>query len=383
MPINKHAIFLFHGMGKYGSVKDGKYTPDTDGWFKSAETFLNEQYDAIVRPTVGFKKSEERRFVIVPINYDGTFEKFRTAWAEQAEQWSQLRPEIEELDLVAGSGIDNLVGGLQKLFSGIDDDNNFLWTHLADAALYLLSTVRNQVRADVKKQVADALVELPDDVNSWNILAHSLGTLVVNDLLHDLASNDFQSDYPHIMPPSTVCMLSNVSQLLTRDHPNIYASRIMPQTNGSGPGFFMSFSHQYDVLAQLEPFDAKWGTRYINETHLTDIFLADLINDETFESKEWSDRIIPIGGLPHEFSHYLKQQDVFGYFWSHLLGKEGWREQLTSAARAHYNDELRSKIKEKLKSKAEEYLEAQKVYNYFSNGKTLKALSDAIKEGLF
>ncbi|NZA26525.1 hypothetical protein H0E84_09015 [Luteimonas sp. SJ-92] len=379
-----HAIVLLHGMGKYGSVETGKYVPDTDGWLSQAARCLDSQFDEVVRPVLGYAASATRPYIVVPINYDSTFDRFRDAWASQAERWSELSASIDGIDLVGGSGIPNLVDGLRGLFSGVGDVDNFAWTHLADVALYLAPIVRAQVEADVWVQVGDRLGDAfsRQGVTGWSLLGHSLGTLVTLDLLNKFVSDEFAQRYPNVRPPRTACLLANVAQFLTRGVPNIYSTRIKPGSDRA-PRSLLSFSHKFDVLAQLEPFEAPWGRGYVQDNGPADVYLSEVqIGDDDFRSIDWGGALLSIGGLPHEFSHYMKQPPVCAAFWTRILKMESRESRLQAAAAEKYAGELQAEIKHRLEIKARTYLAEWAGSRYFENGLTLKALRRAVTRGL-
>lgn len=378
-----HAIVLIHGMGKYGTVKDNRYIPDTDGWHSRAAAFLNIQYDTFVRGAFGYPEGSDRPYIIIPINYDSTFEKFRTAWAAQAESWTPLKASLDSIDLVGGSGISDLVGQLQSLFSGTGNADKFVWTHLADVALYLAPIVRAQVEADIWVQFGKAMSKAirSDGVTGWSLLGHSLGTLVTLDLLNKVVNDEFRDRYPGIPTPRCVTLLANVSQFLTRGVPDIYSTRIRPGF-ARGPKSLLSFSHSFDVLAQLEPFRAPWGRGYIEDNGLSDIFPGDTVNATSFRSADWGQAVLSLGGLPHEFSHYMKQPKVCAAFWTRVLAKELRETRLQTAAAEAYSGELRTAVRNRIETKARAFLNDWTGTAYFENGLTLRALRQAILRGL-
>jgi hypothetical protein len=179
--MSKHVIFIVHGMGRYGRIDDsGKYKPDQDGWFTEAEATLEGIHDKFIKDTLGDGVAFKDRFKVIRIEYDSLLEEFRHDWELQAKEWSKL-------------GLTDLADDLRQFFRG-NSDEAFLWTHVADVALYVAPTARAHVQTRFATLVFEGLRQAAQDVQQqggvlrWRVIAHSLGTAVTHDTLAKLQS---------------------------------------------------------------------------------------------------------------------------------------------------------------------------------------------------
>ena len=195
--VAKHIIFLVHGIG------------DTKpGWSKPVQDAITTQY-------AGFHVAKlmpfEANFAFSEVNYNDRFDAIRTEWKNAA---APVAAKLGE----GGLG----KGAVAKLmtWSAMPAEDGFLNTHALDIVLYrFFSLVGQRVRDAVQKQILDTLAAQPaNDVLRWSVIAHSLGTSVTHDVLHQMFSPDRPAEWgalpPGLFRPSVVMMVANVSRLL-------------------------------------------------------------------------------------------------------------------------------------------------------------------------
>lgn len=339
----KHLIFLVHGMGRYGHVDGGKFKPDTAGWFASARAALKDNYDTFIKGGMGLGVPFEDRFEVADVVYDDVFEKIRTAWSKQAEGWKLL-------------GLDTgFIGKIQSVLQQKDEDN-FLWTHVADVAFYALPLTRDAVKMHVVSQMLDKLAKVIGDgpFDSWSVVAHSLGTAVVHDSLLIL-QHRAQKQFGDWLPPRSLCMIANVARALTNNDTTCYDEVIAP-TGPGHPDYYLNANHELDPFTRIDPFrptSGGWvapGSRYRDVSGLSDFLLAKELVDW---AQDWSDFSKFAALIPHGFTHYLRQPDVTLNLWCSVLSrppsqflavKEAVRQANTAKLRDDIAADLRGEL---------------------------------------
>jgi hypothetical protein len=270
--VRKHLLFFVHGMGAY--VKADGTADDT--WSKDAASALKEQYDKykFVR-----RKPFDERFEVVHINYDTEIFKLVKRW--QAESQTIL-----------GAGVPTAESAV-KLVAWLNDgaklDDNFAWTHAACVILYrFFPLMRQRLKIHVANQIQRALApNAQGAVSTWSIVAHSLGTIVVHDVLHAMDSttpNQAGISILDTMVPSAqvVAMIANVSKVLENDV-SVYDSLVVPQSmvqNQSCCFSYLNCNNQFDPFVRPLPFappegHPAWTLARSNGTYL-DIPIANV-----------------------------------------------------------------------------------------------------------
>jgi hypothetical protein len=340
----KHLIFLVHGMGRYGVMENGEFKPDLKGWFEEATAALKDSYKTFVEADMGLGVAFDDRFTIVPVVYDGIFDKIRTAWAEQAEGWSQL-----------GLGGDGFIESVQGVLKSADEDD-FLWTHAADVALYAIPLVRDAVKMRVISIMLDKLSEVIGEgpFDTWSIVAHSLGTAVVHDSLLLLQHRALET-FPNWLPPRSLCMVANVARALSNNDATAYDDVISPSGPGR-PDHYLSANHELDPFTRIDPFrptSGGWvapGSRYRDVSGLSDYLLAadvvDWAKDRTNLNKF-------AALVPHGFTHYMRQPDVVLNLWCSLLSEAPgqWlavKDAVRKANKAKLREDIAAELKVEL-----------------------------------
>ncbi|USQ95000.1 hypothetical protein [Caulobacter sp. RL271] len=344
--MTRHILFLVHGMGRYGVWADGAYKPDQKSWFEECERELRANYARFIQDTVGAGAAFDDLFVVKPIEYDSILDHFRAVWETQSDAWSQLG---------VGKGF---IGGIQKFFAKNSDDA-FLWTHLADVALYMAPTVRAHVQAHVATEITKVLAEAlaAGRFSQWSVIAHSLGTAVTHDTVAQLArltKTTWGKALGPIPSPRALVMVANVARLLTDDAATLYADTLAP-VGPRHPTYYISCAHVLDPFTRLAPFKPAWTSpRYRALARLDTYYLAPEVID-LLRPGENHNKFGQVA--PHGFKHYLRQPEVTATMWPLLLAEDpADYPGVADAVLKAYLDEQKDALKAKLKPRLDDLL---------------------------
>lgn len=310
-----HLIFLVHGMGNFAA-----------GWSETAQTTLMDQYAT-------YKKLKfipfGQRFEFKELVYNDEFEALR-------EKWRKMNKDLgDALKAMAGQvgKTDEDLEVVEKLNGAANSTNKdqFLNTHVVDVLLYYAArqtaaTVRESIRKQIftalKKQVADG------GVLRWSVVAHSLGTAVVHDALHEAYSDKptpMGEKLAGITRANCLAMIANVSRIVEWDI-DVYKSRTRPG-NPDEPDaacrFYLNARNNFDPIPQPKAFRpaAHWpslGVRALG-----------LFHDITTREIEAPEKV-------HDLDHYLRNPKVHGPLFNCLVGKEILDKDTIADAHARY-----------------------------------------------
>jgi hypothetical protein len=241
---NKHLLFLIHGMGtSSGDWSAGMQTAIRDA-FKTLPTLANFDFDSL--------------FEFVPIDYGHHFDDLRKGWSDQAKSLlAFLGPLAKEGELDATS---KTIVRLAKAADGFTKDD-YENTHLLDVFLYrFASQSRHTVRTDVVSQILGRLGKMDStSPMRWSVIAHSLGTSVAHDSLHEMftaAPQRARLSLGQLTFPNALVMLANVSALLESDI-DVYTSVVAPGAPAA-PRFavrrYVNAFHHFDPIPAVKPF---------------------------------------------------------------------------------------------------------------------------------
>ena len=240
----KHLLFLVHGVG------DTK--PD---WSKPIQELIRTLY-------AGYQVAKvnpfDDLFAFVEINYNDKFDARREDWKTASDT---------VLKALGDGGMKRRAITTLAKWSAEPAKDGFLNTHALDVVMYrFLSLEAAQVRTAVQKQILAALVAQPtNEVRRWSVIAHSLGTSVTHDVLHEMFSPNRPVGWGALpgglVRPHVVMMLANVSRLLENTDlygpdGDVYRSVVHP-----GPGtavaacdYFINVRHEWDPIPKPRMF---------------------------------------------------------------------------------------------------------------------------------
>lgn len=239
--MRKHVLFFVHGMGSY--VNAAGEADDT--WSRDAAAALEEQYDKykFVR-----RKPFDQRFEVVQINYDTEIFKLVSRWQTESQT-------ILNSGVVSAAPVTRLVKWLD---GGAKLDDNFAWTHAACVILYrFFPLMRQRLKIHVANQFQNALAPNENGaVSTWSVIAHSLGTIVVHDVLNAMDAttpNEAGISILDTMVPSAqvVAMIANVSKILETSEAPVYDSLLVPQSMVRNQSCCFSY---FNCNNKLDPF---------------------------------------------------------------------------------------------------------------------------------
>lgn len=281
---NKHLIFLVHGMG----VNDAT-------WSDAVQKTLTDRYATY--PALSFVPFDQR-FQFVPISYYDEFAALRDQWRNSTQA---LGTALAPLGLAVP-----LITTLDKLASSTNK-NTFINTHVLDVLLYhFTGLTTSTVREAVRSAILTALTALDQTQPiRWSIIAHSLGTSVIHDTLHETYSAPpppaggvptTASQLALITRPTLLAMVANVSRVLETDI-DVYLSRVQPG-NPDDPQaickYYFNARHQWDPIPQPKAFrPASWwptlGVRALTPDRFLDVTISEIEQVNV-----------------HDFNHYLR-----------------------------------------------------------------------------
>lgn len=235
----KHLLFLLHGMGEH-----------PEGWSCGPEGIQRSLLDsAQLYPYFrDHGRSLEEYVTPVELSYDGVFERWRRATAEDTSAVAAQAP--------AGWPRERLQQ-LGSLLRGMNP--GFGVTHVLDVILWrLLPPVHNEVLADLRLQIERALeTHQPTRVS---MLAHSLGTSVAHDVLASMAGDLTPSTNPRHIDNAyqfaNYFTVANVSRIL-QTSPKVLCSVVRPGIKSLRRYYvrkFWNFSHRLDPFPMVKPF---------------------------------------------------------------------------------------------------------------------------------
>ena len=275
----KHIVFLVHGMGEFEK-----------GWSKSAQALIRKHFDQY--PQLGWLPFKDR-FQFKEIVYNDEFKQVRDSWKQQQQSLAKV---------LGGLGItQGAIATLSKL-AKVTEKDSFLNTHVLDVLLYRFvrqigaaarDSVRSQILNELKKQAQSSSL-------SWSVVAHSLGTAVAHDALHELYTDrigDMDQQLGQITRPRLVMMVANVSRVL-QTFKKTYESLVSP---GSPDGdhicrHYVNAHHEWDPFTLPKSFSPKddWPTLEIRAKGLY---------------RDVTTRVIEKVNV-HDLNHYLRNPEV-------------------------------------------------------------------------
>lgn len=237
----KELIVLVHGMGD-----------TTNDWSAEWQELLRDRYQSY---DVSRLMRFDDLFEFVEINYNNLFDDRRDAWKNAA---------AKVIDAMQDSGLSAKAARTLADLASKPADDTFFNTHWLDVMLYrFIPPVAEQVRTRVEVQMLEALRKRPaNEVTRWSILAHSLGTSVTHDVLHQMFSPNRPAARgilpPGVLRPRVLMMTANVSRLLESRTlvSDVYQSAVHPsESTASGAcDYFLNVRNEWDPIPKPKMF---------------------------------------------------------------------------------------------------------------------------------
>ncbi len=287
----KHIIFLVHGMG------------DTvPGWSKPVQALIKQKYDLY---RVSSRQKFDSNFAFKEINYNHVFESHIEKWQENASAVTNI---------LEASGIDSDLLDTLMGFSTKTARKEFSSTHVLDVILYrFMKGIKSQVIAHISEQLVGKLNE-SQTVPPYSIIAHSLGTAVMHDVMQaNLTTDHFPLSTAHGLP-RVYMTIANVSHVLEDADTDVYSSAVRPQLSDRnrlyGCSQFINVAHALDPFTKVRTFRPDWKKG-----------AAAALNNLRRDAYE-SVNISGLSGFnPHDFEHYLQSPKTHVALFRNLLTK--------------------------------------------------------------
>ena len=309
-------LILVHGIGEHAD--DWADAPD------GPKARLNKVAKRYKKFQTGAPFTD--RLTVRHIAYDRCF-------ADQRDKWLADSTKLESWAQTAGRPLPKVVDWLQDTLPRNEKAaKEFLWSAAIDAVLYRgFNLVRDHVRATVMSQLVGILKDVGGTESlDVTIVAHSLGTAVMHDVLDQLGNGvlppevaDVESFRPDRWKFSNLFMMADVCLLgpsALRDI-DAFASIVRPaKAGGSITGYcrrFFEVWHRYDPIAIAAPFrPGDWGRGYVPSGPLTQFRQANV----------------------HGYTHYLDHPLVHIPLMQYALADEVIDDDEAQAAIADYPD---------------------------------------------
>lgn len=245
--MNKHIVFFVHGIGDTAK-----------GWSKDLRGEFKALFDSYPLPAGGRPFAEQ--FQTEEIFYNDLFDDWRKRVATDAGGALKL---LGPGGLGAGE-----IGHLLKA-GAATGGGGFFRTHALDVLQYrFLRLIADAVRSAVQNQIMSKLTETDFGTPvRWSVIAHSMGTAVVHDTLHQMFRPGPGSEGSALFQPHAVLMLANVSQLLhdegfLGDGVDAYKSVVKPDRDADRGAcrYYLSSTNRFDPVALTGDFKppADW-----------------------------------------------------------------------------------------------------------------------------
>lgn len=205
--MEKHKIFLVHGMGKHGK-----------GWSEPVQDLLKECYGRYAGLNL---LPFDQTFQFVEVRYDAEFDSLRKRWKQAAD---------EVVGLIEKAGAEQTLVGTLAGWAQEPGKDSFLSTHVLDVVLYrCITSVGEEVRSTVIDQI---LLELFTRKKGLRLEKHGLQVLM---------------------------MVANVSRLL--EDPDlyrydVYRSIVRPSSDPADGvcRHYLNARHEYDPIPKPKMF---------------------------------------------------------------------------------------------------------------------------------
>ncbi len=336
--MNKHIVFFVHGMGRHDKT-----------WHEPGLNVLKSaysEYDSFA------DLSLLDAIEVVPVVYDDRIETWRQRMSEEFSAFrAAFLSEVNPTEAKADSFNKNL--DQLESWIGVGDDPGFAWTHAADVLIYRwMSTLRTTIDVAVATQILAKLANM--GATKWSILAHSLGTSVVHNVLHMLYTNGTTTQPPLKAietRPQVVAMIANVSRVLQRPGAKVFETGVRPGQASTGAlcSTYLNARHRWDPFVYPQPFAPDlWPTpgTFANNAyqHLQPAHLH-FEKDELFKV--------------HDLDHYVRNPRVHVPLFRALFGSALIPENEFLDAKSSFDSSVVSGSIEATRSKLESMLPAQ------------------------
>ncbi len=329
-------VILLHGMGNHTVPKPS--TNERGSFGKECIDTLNRTLQ--LYPTHK-DMSIEDEVSFVEINFNHIFDSIRKDMADAGKSVK---------DFIAGAGAGTQLGDVPGLIASIANfeaslnDDDFIFTHWLDVMFYK-SYWGEMVRNHVASKLGEVMSK--NGARDLHIVAHSLGTAVIHDVLHKSYSGQYL-DNDDIADLSigthkfaSLTMIANVSRLANTISPiaNPYQSVVKPGPKGVA-------RRMMNIHHQLDPF--TWPKNFVRQKN------HNWVSEATFDNSYVDIKTTAITEKnPHSITQYLFNPAVHLLLFRLLGIKRPTQKSIETAQVAYKSETLDGVSKELTKALAE------------------------------
>jgi len=279
--MSQFTLFMVHGIGVHKNAS----------WADEAISRLHNAWTESIQLTDDLHKHIE----IVPISYDTVFEDYLDDFSDLAKA-------------VVTDAIDLSSDEQQRLSSTLQENNvtdrHFVWAYLVDVILYKMSLIREQVNSVVAKQLYQHICQKSTD-HSFGIIAHSLGTRVINDTLQRIRTGnaDQANFYKQGYRLKFLMQISDVTDLfgLPLNQDRFPPKNVFPRDTFD---YFRTVTNRYDPIARIIPTRLNhWPKGRQGEKYLGREIYKDILLEHVHETN--------VHGLTHYMLHPEITDEIF------------------------------------------------------------------------
>ena len=234
----KRVVFLLHGVGRHEDGWSGPFQTRFKALVKGLEADGEFDPDPLI--------DELENTVFHELWYDDLYQKFVEIMLEREQEF---------IGALKFAGLTKLA----KVFTTDSEDEDFVRDNIFDILLYrVMPEHRLMTRKKLALEMMGKVLEHGIDDVQYTLIAHSLGTAVAHDTLHEMATeNGSPLKLGLTFSFRNLIMLANTSALLRNDF-DPRESLIRPFIAPSDPGytrFYWNFSHRWDPVAQIYSYE--------------------------------------------------------------------------------------------------------------------------------
>lgn len=277
----KFTLFLVHGIGVHHD----------DSWADEAISLLSQAWQS----DVAMQGPMSDFIDIVPIAYDEVFDDYLQDFADLGKAvWHDAidLPNAEKARLA------------DTLTEHAVTERHFIWTYLVDVLLYKMSLVKEQANALVAKQLYQRISQGSTHDN-FGIIAHSLGTRVINDTLQNMRTGAAEESnfYKQGYRLKFLMQISDVTDLfgLPMNKDKYPPHNVYPHDTYD---YFRTVSNRFDPIARIVPTRLNhWPEGRSTALHMGRPVYKDLLCEHVHDTN--------VHGLTHYMLHPQVTDEIF------------------------------------------------------------------------
>jgi hypothetical protein len=277
----KFTLFLVHGIGIHSDAS----------WADETITMLEKAWQSDVSINAPMSDYIDP----VPISYDQVFESYlddfsdlgKAAWHDAIDLSHEEKQKLSE-----------------TLTANTVNDRHFVWSYLVDVLLYKMSLVKEQVNALVAKQLYERISQGQTQDN-FGIIAHSLGTRVINDTLQNIRTGTAEQSnfYKQGYRLKFLMQISDVTDLfgLPLNKDKFPPMNVYPHDTYD---YFRTITNRFDPIARIIPTRLNhWPEGRTCASHMGRLVYKDILCEHVHDTN--------VHGLTHYMLHPEVTDEIF------------------------------------------------------------------------